>query len=327
MLFIFRTNQLTAGVLLVFYAAALHALGFWYAPAPPEVGGGLANRWLVQWLVGHPAWQVPLVVVLLFLQGILANALVFKHRLMAEINLFPGVFVVLLGSLLPDFISYSGFLVGNVFLLLAAWYLLDTFRAASAADLIFNAGFLLGLAALFEPTYLLLLLPAGVSLTLLKSGRYRDQIILLLGALLPLYLVGIGFFWYDALPAYWAVQWQTAFGLPIILDATRLPWIGLGLMGVLLTLIVFSRGYYLQKTKMETQTKISVLYWLLLGTGVCALATMPWQMATWQMAMPIAGVLLSFGFTKAKPASAEALHLLLFLIAIALQLLTQFKII
>jgi hypothetical protein len=77
---------------------------------------------------------------------------------------------------------------------------------------------------------------------------------------------------------------------------------------------------------METQTKISVLYWLLLGTGICALVTMPWQMATWQLAMPIAGVLLSFGFTRTKPASAEALHLLLFLIAIALQLLTQFKI-
>lgn len=317
---------MTAGVLLVFYAAALHTLGFWYAPALPEEGGGLANRWLVQRLVSHPEWQVPLVVALLFLQGVLANALVFRHRLAAEVNLFPGVFVVLLGSLLPDFLVYSPFLVGNVLLLLATWYLLDVFRTASAADLIFNAGFLLGLAALFEPTYLLLLLPAGVSLTLLKSGRYRDQLILLLGGLLPLYFVGMGFFWYDALPTYWAIQWRTAFGLPIILDITRLPWIELLLMGALLTFIVLSQGYYLQKTKMETQTKISVLYWLLLGTGICALANMPWQISTWQMAMPLAGMLLSLGFTKTKPASAEALHLLLFLLAIALQLLTQFKI-
>lgn len=325
MLSIFRTNQLTAGILLLFYAVVLHVLGFWYPPVLPEITGGIANRWLAQWLIEHPTWHLPSVIMLLFVQGILANSLVFRHRLTAEVNLFPGVFVVLLGSLLPTFTGYSAFLVGNIFLLLATWYLLNTFRAGSAADVIFNVGFMLGLAALFDPTYLLILVPAGVSLTLLKSGKYRDQTILLLGALLPLYLVGIGYYWYDALPNYWDVQWKTAFGLPIILDVTRLPWAELVLMIVLLLVVILSQGYYLQKTKMETQTKISVLYWVLLGTSVCAFFNMPWQMATWQMAMPLTGILLSFGFTRMKSTTAEALHLLLFLLVFALQLLSQFK--
>jgi hypothetical protein len=303
-----------AGVLLLGYALLLHLSWFWQGLPPVNAEPGLGNSLVVPWLLAHAHWQLPVILILLFLQGVLANNIVFTHRLAGSVNLFPGVFVVLLGSLLPAFLGYSGYLAANVFLLLGLRSLLLTFRVSSAADLIFNTGFWVGLAAFFVPTYLVFLLPISITLTILKSGKFRDQFMLLIGALLPLYLVGMGCYWYDQLPLYWEQQWVAGFALPQYIDWATLPLLSTGVMVAVTGVVLLSQNQYLNKTKMEVQTKISILYWLLLGALLGVLWAMPWGVYRWQAVVPVAGILLSFNFTRARPPVAEAWHLLLLLL-------------
>jgi hypothetical protein len=318
---IFRTNQLMAGILLLGYALLLHLADFWSPAAPLVADPGVGNTLVVSWLQMLPPYGgIAVVIGLLFIQGILANAIIFAHRISSPANLFPGVFVILLGSMLPEFGSYSGYLVANVFLLLSLRSYLKAFRVNNSADHIYNAGTWIGVAALFVPTYLFFLAAFSAMLPILKSGRFRDQFILLIGAIVPLYLAGIGYYWYDTLPLFWEQQWTSAFSLPHTLEWSKIPVLSTLVMIVLLLLVLTSRQKYQLKTKMEVQIKIDIFYWLLLSAGLSILWMMPWHMQQWQTIVPIAGILLSFNFTKMKSQTAEAWHLVLFLVLFYLHL-------
>ncbi|MEL7220405.1 MAG: hypothetical protein AAGJ93_03735, partial [Bacteroidota bacterium] len=171
--------------------------------------------------------------------------------------------------------------------------------------------FFLGMAILFVPAYLCFIPAISITLTLLKSGKFRDQFILFLGALLPLYLLGIYHFWNDSFSLFWDTQWTDAFSLPIIFEWSSLLSPRMLIMLIILLFVLFSQGLYFSKAKMEAQIKISVLYWVLLGAGLTALWIMPWQLQLWQIIVPIAGILLSFSFTKAQRTVAESWHLIL----------------
>ncbi len=314
MLSIFRTNQLLAGILILGYTLFLHLPDFWQSATPVQSMPGVGNTWLTPWLEGPPVLSLAVVISLLFIQAVFANAVIFAHRIISPANLFPGVFVVLLGSLLPAFHQYSGYLVANVFLLLSLRSYLKAFRVNNSADHIFNTGFWMGMAALFVPAYLIFLLAYSAMLPILKSGKFRDQLVLFIGAILPLYLVGIGYYWYDMLPVYWEQQWATAFSLPQTIAWSKIPVFTNVAMIALLIIVLSSRRIYMAKTKMDVQIKIDILYWLLLGAGLSIWWLMPWNMQQWQTLVPIAGILLSFNFTKVRHQTAEAWHLVLLIL-------------
>lgn len=325
MLAIFRTNQLLASILLIGYAALLRISWFWQETPTIEVSPGWGNTLLTPWLNNYPTSQFLFPLLLLFLQAFLANSIVFRHRLTNTLNLFPGVFIILIGSMLPDFLPYSGYLVANLFLLLMIRSLLKTFRMQSAADTIFNAGFYLGIAALFVPAYLCFIPAISITLTLLKSGKFRDQVILFIGVLMPLYLLGIYHFWTDNFDTFWDLQWTNAFSLPLIFSWSDLLTPALLVMPAILIFVLINQGNYFSKIKMDVQIKIRVLYWVLLGSGLSALWIMPWDLKAWQIIVPVTGVLLSFSFTKAKKSVAESWHFILLLVLFMLHFSFLFK--
>jgi len=181
----------------------------------------------------------------------------------------------------------------------------------SAAIPIFNAGVWLGIAVLFVPNYYWLFLPFGVSLTILKSGKFRDQFILFLGFVLPQYLLAIYYFWDDRLSYFWTNQWNDIFSWPTLMALEWQMVPGLVLLTLFLIIVLLNAAGYKSKMKMEAQTKIDVLYWVLLGTGLAVLFAMPWQMNKWLAMCPIAGILLSLSFIRFRVATAETWHLLL----------------
>ncbi|MEZ4983662.1 MAG: hypothetical protein R2795_01275 [Saprospiraceae bacterium] len=325
MLGIFRTNQLALGILLVLYALLVRAVGFWYPVEMLEVTGGVGDAWTIALLKAYPVLNDYLGIVLVFFVGIVANGIVFSHRLAVQVTLFPGVFVILASSLLPDFLSYSPYMVANLFVLLSLRAILQIYRSVSAADVIFNAGFWIGMAALWVPSFLLILPFAGITLTQLKSGRYRDQFILWIGAFFVLYMVWLGHYWYDSQAVFWDLEFKQAFALPHWVDWGGLPWVRAVAMALLVGVVLFNNGQYLAKTKMETQIKVGLLYWWLLGGLFVVLADMPWSVSHWLAVAPVTGMLLSLGFAKAKPASAEAWHFLMLVLLFFLHLAPLWK--
>ena len=95
MLSIFRTNQLMASFLLVFYAAALRFWGLVYLEPWEPTGTGIFSDWVYD-QIGYSG-IVPAIVatLLVFIEGWMINALVLRDRLGRDANLFPGLFFIL----------------------------------------------------------------------------------------------------------------------------------------------------------------------------------------------------------------------------------------
>ncbi|MEL6973227.1 MAG: hypothetical protein AAFO02_23895 [Bacteroidota bacterium] len=326
MLSFFRTNQLFVGVLILGYAFLLHLVCLWEPASAITDAPGIANQWLQAMFNERLSWHLPTTVLLLFIQALLVNSIIFKHRMLSPVNLFPGVFLVLVSSAIPDFLALSAYHFANVFLLLAVRSYLNAFRVQNAAGLIFNAGFWMGLAVFFVPSYVFFLLGFSIMLPILKSGKFRDQLILILGTAFPLYMLGVYYFWTDQFRAFWTQQWSGVISLPEFMNWDAVPYFRLLFLSALLMLVIFSHGQYRQKSKMDVQIKYNILYWLLLASGISALFTMPWNLQHALAAAPFIGVFLSINFTKARPATAEAWHLLLLVLVFLLQFGPRFGI-
>jgi len=311
---IFRSNQLLLSVLLIGYAAFLR-VAYFLTPIPDiPVESGLANHWVLAFVQGQSTLNFNITILLLFTQAFLANKIFFENRLTRDLSLYPGVFLILVGSMLPEFLNYSSFLPANIFLLLAIRELLKAYRKLSTADTLFNVGFFIGIATLFQPIYILFLIAAGGAVIKLKSGKFRDQFIMWAGALVPLFLIGTYYFFYDKLPEYWMLQWDQLISLPQTFDWKQLPFPSIAIMLSLLLFVLLSAGKILSKTKMEVQIKIGTIYWFVVVAIVCLLLSQPWHSYRWQLLVPMLGLLLGISFTKARPLPAEVWHFVLLII-------------
>ncbi len=314
------------GLLLFFYAGLLLLPSFWTAiPAASVEGLGLWG----QWVESHSRQLGSLIYLLIAIgliacQGLIANLFVFRHRVAQDVNLFPGVFTVFIAASIPAFHWSLSFHLANICLGFSLLALTDTYRTPSVSDRIFNAGWWIGIAALFVPQYLLFALVAFAGLNSLRAPKLREQLTLLTGVILPFILVGFYYFWYDQLGLFLSQQFAVTFSLIPSLEWNAMPWQVIAqhaLMVLLLLMSLFSYRSYNAKTTMEVRKKIDLLYWLLLGAGISILFFRDFHMLHWQMIVLPLGILISFNFTNWSKPTASTLHLLLFLLVIALGVL------
>ena len=322
MLNLFRTNQLLFSVFLLFYAALLHIGAAFDLAPPPSLPNGALSHALWPLLLQQP-WLPPIAaVLLLFMQAWLINIYVHRHRLAPEINLFPGVFLVLAGSAVPEFLNLTPYHFANVFLIIALFNLTATYKTPSAADMIFNTGFWIGLAALFQADYLWMLLPAIAGLGILRARRIREQLMLFIGALTPFLFASFAFYWFNQWPNFIELQFLKAYSLPY-----QTAWpnelediAGLTLLAGILLVVLLRYGRYSFKMVIDVQKKIDLLFWILLAGGLATFTCPLLSQVHWLIALVPVGLLLGLLFTYMPRRSADAVHLVLLVIILFLQL-------
>jgi Family of unknown function (DUF6427) len=133
-------------------------------------------------------------IILTFFQALYLNAITIRHRLFYKPTYIPAFMYILLTSVMPEFSFFTESLVVNWFILGAIDVMFRFMQPIHPQQHIFNAGFLIAMAALFQfPAvfYFLLLLMA---LILLRSFTPGEWLVGLLGFLTPFYfLIGILF--------------------------------------------------------------------------------------------------------------------------------------
>ncbi|MEO1627927.1 MAG: hypothetical protein AAFV25_22450 [Bacteroidota bacterium] len=315
MLSLFRTNQIIASFLLLFYAAILRVSVFWVFPdLEPSVNGVLGEamlssigiRGVLPYLLG---------LVLITVQALLINIAISRHRTAGEISLFPGLFYILLASSLPEFLIFSPALVANTFYILAMMELMQTYKNQAAAGHIVNAGFWVAIGSLFYFSHIVFLLLAFFALGILRAFRLKEAIMVLIGFVVPYILTSVYYFWGDQ----WAYLWQQQFWANIqFLDIGTISR-GNGdflrlLFFVLLSLVaILSFRKYTIKRKIQVQKNISIIYWALFWGAITVLFQANIQFDHLLiLALPL-GILLSINFLQMKAPTAEVLHLLLFI--------------
>ncbi len=255
-------------------------------------------------------------------QGFMVNGLVINQRLSNEVNLFPGVFFVLLSCAIPDFLYLSPIILGNTFFLLALLQLFEIYKVPACADKIFNAGLYVSIASLFYFPFLIFVVVLMVGLNVLRAFKLREQLMMLCGILVPYLLLGVFFFWHDRFNYFWEMQiGRNADFLNFGITLSTSTYLKLGAFALLILMVLFNSSTYFQKKNIKVQKKIVILNWVLAGAIFSSLfqSTVTLEHLL-LMAVP-GSIFMALTFTTLKSQWAEALHFILFISVLAMQLI------
>ena len=185
MLTIFRSTQAYAGLPFLFYALLLQLPAFFAPPIGVDAGGGhgyLALE-LLGWLERYPWVAVTLPVLLMAVQAVQASTLTNWHNFTRTATQLPALGVLLVWGLTPGLRTLHPGLLANCFLFSALLAVAGVYKNAYPQVNIFNAGFWLGLATLFEPAYLIFAVPLYIA----SGSLWRAEL-----ASLPRLFAGVG---------------------------------------------------------------------------------------------------------------------------------------
>lgn len=310
---IFRTNQLLYSILLLMYAALLHLSVFVLREAWTPVAPGVFSAWVYQLLGGASGMSAEITAILLLTaQAAGINAIVLEHRLGEEQNLFPGLFYILISSMLPGMMHLSPALMGNTFLIIAMSELFRTYKNPQASGGIFNVGFWTAVASLFVPAYLVFLILGFVGLNSLRGLDLKERLMLLSGAVVPYGLAGVVMFWNGQLLSGIHTQFQEAFAVASFVTITGFSfWAAASGFSLLVLLALTQFGGLVYRKTIQVQKKVSLLYWMLLTGGLSTLVIKGIQIENWlSVAIPL-GIVLGFVFSNLPRRWSESLHLML----------------
>ena len=286
-------------------------------------GEGLLSGLLYQWIGSQTLLAHILAIVLLVAQGFLINAIVIGNRLSNEVNLFPGVFYVLTCCLLPDFLYLSPVLIGNTFILISLSQLFSIYKIASCADRIFNVGFWIGVASLFYAPFIFCFILMNAGLNILRAYNLKERLTAIVGMAMPFFLAGFYYFLVDGYSYFWENQFGKNFSF-LSFGGDVSGWEGYVKILLFLILIIYvfiNNSTYMAKRNIQAQKKISILYWVLTSCLFGAAFQKNLAFEHFISFAPALGVFLAFTFTNFKRQWAESIHFLIFLAALALQLI------
>lgn len=318
MLSIFRTNQVFASFLLLFYGALLFS-GTLMLPASLEAGPhGFLQHWVNVWLPDTPLALFVAKVVLLFMQAFMLNLMEYNYRLDRELHMFPGVFFVLFSAMVPGPTALFPVFLANIFLFLSVYEIMGTFKQTHAAGSLFNGGFFLGIACLFYPSFILFILALFSGLNILRGFQFKERIMVLVGMAVAYYLTGATAFLTGHWTLFTELQGFHAYGFLDIkplssIPYSLIPWV------IFLVILVFQHPQFMQKRVIQTQKRITIWYWVMLmslGTLLIQKETAIWHVHV--LALPVA-YLTSMLVSRMKPNWAELLHILLLFAALYVQ--------
>ena len=160
---------------------------------------------VMDWMMGRSIMgRQILALILIFFQASFFAILLINNKAYNDNTFVPGLIYGLLCFVSFDFLSVTPELLGSTVLLLALNNLFREieFRVQREGTII-NVGFYTGLASVFVFTYSIFLLAAFVILIVFTRISFRKSLLLLFGFFLPHVVIGVYYYFRDALPALW----------------------------------------------------------------------------------------------------------------------------
>jgi hypothetical protein len=319
MLTLFRTNQPLANFLLLFYLGILRASSFIHPATVAPSPQGILTAWMFAELPPLSMTASIATFLLVFFQATALNITIARYRVATEVSLLPGVFYCLFTSFMPDFFVLSSVLLANTFVILALFYVFDTYKNSYVAGRIFDAGLWLGVASLFHFSYVLFIIWGIIGLGILRGLRGREFLMFIIGYVVPFLLLGVYCFWHSSLPQM-GNHFRNNVGLfSFAKYSTSTLYVKLGVIALILLLTVGASTQFFSRRNMTVQKYLSILYWLILLAGLSVLIQSGVGLVhCLAIAVPV-GILLSMVFQRIPVAMAEALHMLFVMVALILQ--------
>ena len=202
---IFKNNNPFSIILLFFFGLVLRTASFLHPHVPTAHGtDGVLYHYMMRWLAapGHraPVIYPILAYLLVFVQAIMFNNILVNRRLLTRPNFLAAMSYLLIMSFFPEWWQFSSTLLVNTLMVWVWDQMCGLYNNPRGKLLIFNIGFVLGVASFlyFPAAAFALLLLFG--LLILRSFSLSEWMISLAGLTTPYYFL---FAWF-----YLTNQWD-----------------------------------------------------------------------------------------------------------------------
>jgi len=137
--------------------------------------------------------------ILLFLSFFLF-AMLGSHDMHPRESMLPALFYLLLSAGLIESVSFSPALIASLFLMMSLFLIIRIFGSNQPFKQIFSSSFCVSVAALFYPPAMTFMLFIWLSFLTYRIASWREWVISLIGAFVPLIYIISYFYWIGGLP-------------------------------------------------------------------------------------------------------------------------------
>ena len=201
MLNLFLSNRAST-VIVITILLLVFWFGSFFQLLPENIDSTYSYSLLYQQLVGFPLLNRVLgfliATVLVFVISRIFNA----NDFYSKENAIPSLMLIIMIGAWNGFHFFSPIYFSLMLLLMAVSRILKIYHQKNVIKELFDASFLIGLAALFYYPIILFGLSIWGFLTISRSFNLREFIIPLLGLLLPFYFLWVAFFYFDIQPDF-----------------------------------------------------------------------------------------------------------------------------
>jgi hypothetical protein len=177
----------------------------------------------------------------LFTQALQLNSLINKNRMMQRVNFLPATAYLVITSLIPEWNHFSAPMLVNTLVLVIFSSLFKISNQYSIKGIIFNIGLAIGISSFIFFPAVILFLWLIFALLIMRSVKFNEWVICLIGVTAPYYFYAAYLFFSDS----WS--WHHLFQPITIAMPTpgRSLWLAIG--GILLIIPFLIGGYFVQE--------------------------------------------------------------------------------
>lgn len=257
MLSLFRRNLFINIIFLVLFAIGLQ-LKYYLYPTVSTIEIPLFPS--IEVLLSSSAYlQTTLTIILLVTQAILISRYITIHRLSRALSTIPGAVFILFSSSVLEPHSLNLILLANLFFVLSIGSLFRIYKQYQPIAIMFNAGFLLGIATILYYPYIIMFLALAMGLYNLRNFNVKEFLQLFFGFLSCLFLVGVYAYYFDLLDVYKSI-FIGSYGLPKIDFSNPISLMKPALCIFTILVLIVMQNVLRKKKKFDSIRKIELCY-------------------------------------------------------------------
>lgn len=216
----------------------------------------------------YPAFFAFLAFINLLGQALFLNFLFVRSVLLEQKSYLPAITYILISSLVPEWNYFSLALLSNWLVLLMMYYLFQLNDVEEARHLIFNSAFSAGMATLILPSNIFLIIIVAVGMIVLRGSKLSEWLLMLVGFLLPAYIVIALFFLTDNIAM---ISTLLPFDFNILNVFNDVEWSEIMLPSILLVLFAFLGLFTLSRNSGTMLMRTKNLWLLIVVASIISL--------------------------------------------------------
>lgn len=303
MLQLFRNNSPFTVIILFIFALIIKFQVLLHPVVPMPVPGHFLYNYIIRGLsflfLNGGFGYTMMAIVLLFVQALYLKSIATRHKLFPRYTYVPAYVYLLLTSIYPPFSNFNETLIVNWFLLGAVDIMFSFTQTAHPRKLIFNASFLLSMAALFQFTMLAYFFLLLVGMVMFRSFNLGEWSVAIMGYTTPPYFLACILFLFDRFGLF--SQWPHI-GFSLSSHVNSIFYIIVTILGIL---ILLASGIHAMQQNVAMSNIyirrdwIAISFYLIISVFI-AFMTDYGVKSSWLITMPALSIIISHALLMEK---------------------------